>query len=105
MRFRSGASSSPASERFGGGLRLVQHVHAAEKVLDVHFRQTVLARAEKVTGAAQLQIGLRDLKAVVRAREHAQPLPGFFRRRIGHEHAVALRLAAPDASAQLVELR
>ena len=32
-------------------------------------------------------------------------LSGFFRRRIGHEHAVALRLAAPDASAQLVELR
>ena len=64
----------------------------------------MLARAEKVTGAAKPQILLGDLKTVVGFRHDFQPRLGIGIVTVGHKHAVALVLAAPHSAAKLVEL-
>ena len=65
-----------------------------------------LARAHDLARAADLQVVLGDLEAVVRLLHDPQPLARLLRLLVlREEDAVALGRAAPDAPAQLVELR
>ena len=64
----------------------------------------MLARAEEIAGAAQLQILLGYLEAVVRFGHDLQTRLSRLVIIIGDEHAIAFVLAAPDAAAQLVQL-
>src|SRR5579885_2779691 len=67
-----------------------------------------LARAEQRALAAQVQVGLGELEAVGRVDERLQPPLGRLRQLLDRprdEQAVALLAAAPDAAAQLVQLR
>src|SRR5579875_4031275 len=70
---------------------------------DAQFGDAALAHAEELAGAAQIQVCLCQLEAVVGGLEDVQPL---LRRLAGvsAEHvAVGLVLAAPDAPAKLVQ--
>ena len=61
----------------GLGLRGVKGAGVVHQVGDLQGGQAVLAAAEKVAGAALLQVGLCDAEAVVRAAERAQALAGL----------------------------
>src|SRR5881227_377858 len=65
-----------------------------------------LSRAKELSGAAKLQIGFRNLKAMRSAHHGIEPGAGFVghsKRR--HQNAVRLLRAAPDAPAKLMQLR
>src|SRR5208337_3688667 len=69
-------------------------------------RNTRLLGPEKFTGAAQFEIEFRDLETVVRAHHGVKTALAFFGNlATAHQHTIRFRRAAPDASAQLVELR
>src|SRR5262249_22203347 len=69
------------------------------------WRQAGLARAEEIAGTPQLEVWLGDREAISRALEYAQALEGVARHPVRHdEEAVRRRCAAPDASAELVQL-
>ena len=65
-----------------------------------HHGLPVLARAEELARAAQLEILLRDGKAVVGLRQRTQAVVG-----LGHQEAPALLRPAADAPAELMQLR
>src|SRR6266542_3551071 len=70
-------------------------------VAETEARHARLLRAEKLAGAAELEIALGHLEAAARPGEELQALLLLVR----HENAVRLSRAAPDAAAELVELR
>ena len=88
-----------------GGFCLVHQLKVAGEIRDLERGQTVLARAEKVTRTAQLQILLGDGKAVVGGGHRTQAVQIVVTRVVGDEDAVGFVSAAPDAPAQLVKLR
>ena len=63
-----------------------------------------LGGAEDVAFATHLEVDFGELEAVAVGGQGGQPLLGALGLRLGHEQAVALVLAAADASAELVEL-
>ena len=91
-------------KRVRGILRVAQDAHVGAETCDVHLRQTVLARAEKVAGSAQPQVLLGNFEAVVRALQNLQPLLRDVVIGFGKQDAVAPGPAAPDAAPELVEL-
>ena len=64
----------------------------------------MLPLPEEIAGPPQLQIFLRDLKAVVGLRQRLQAPPGLLAATLGHQHAVAFGLAAAHPAPQLVQL-
>ena len=100
-RFQQGVCGQQSG---GLGLRGVKGAGVVHQVGDLQGGQAVLAAAEKVAGAALLQVGLCDAEAVVRAAERAQALAGLGVFIVRNEHAPGLRAAAPDAPTQLVQL-
>ena len=99
-----------AKLRVGGeeGLGLLlcgfQHLGVRAEIRHVHLRQTVLARAEEIAGAAQTQILLGDLKAVVGLAHDRKAGLDLLALVVRDKDAPALVPAAPDAAAQLMEL-
>src|SRR6185312_16819074 len=86
--------------------RLLDQRDVALEVREAQQRHAGLTRTQEFAGAADQQVLPRDLEAVGRLVEHLQALL----RRIGQrlleqQYAGALRGAAPDAPAQLMQLR
>ncbi len=78
----------------------------AYRLGDLQADHTGLTAAEDFAGAAQLQVGLRDLEAVGgRAHRFEPAFRGVRQRYLVHQHALAGSGAAADAAAQLVQLR
>ena len=85
-------------------LRGLQHLRVRAEIRHVHLRQAMLAGAEEIARAAQTQILLGDLKAVVgftHDRKAGFYLLAFV---VGDKDAPALVPAAPDTAAQLMQL-
>src|SRR3990170_224399 len=96
-----GRGDGVESVLLGAGEQLV----VAQEVGDAEAQVAVLARAEELTRAAQFQIQLGDLEAVLRLGQRLQALAGHFADLSGrHQDAGGGVPAAPDAPAQLVEL-
>src|SRR5579883_1011358 len=74
------------------------------EVGDFQFGHAALAHADEVAGTAQAQVLLGELKAVVGVLEDQQAFLGLHAGVGAEDIAVGLVLAAPDASAKLVEL-
>src|SRR5450759_2234591 len=73
---------------------------------DVEAGQAALPRAEQIAFAAQLQVFLGDAEAVFSLAQHGKPrLGGFPERRLVEQQAGRGAGPAPDASAQLMQLR
>ena len=76
------------------------------EVGEAQQRQARLPRAEEFARAADAQVGTRDLEAVGLLEDHLEPRLGGVRQRLlEQQDARALRGAAPDAPAQLMQLR
>ena len=58
----------------------------------------MLAASQKIAGAAQSEVFLRDFKAVGRGAEGLEALSGLLVPVSGDEDTVGLRAAAPDAA-------
>src|SRR5262245_17276318 len=87
-------------------VRGLHDVAVAHEVAGAQLGQPGLPRPEEISRPAQLEVALRDREAVARRGHRLQPLarvigPG----RLIHQEAVRFPLAAPDAAAQLVQLR
>ncbi len=88
--------------------RSLEERTVATDVREVQVGKTRLARAEERAAAAQVEVDLRELEAVGRRDERLEPLLRGLRQlflRARDEQAVRLLRAAPDAAAQLVQLR
>ena len=72
---------------------------------DPEARQAALDEAQHVALAAQLPVALRELEAVADLGDRLEPRLRGLVGRVGDEHAERRHLAAPDAAAELVELR
>ena len=70
----------------------------------MHLRQTVLAGAEKVTGATEAQVLFGDPEAVVGAAHDLQPGADLLAVVVRHQDAVALMGPPAHPAAELVEL-
>src|SRR5262249_23718009 len=98
----------PRLDRRSGGTGPLEQGAITPEGCKAEVGETRLARAEQRAASAQLEIDLRELEAVARVAERLQTRV----RRIGQlllrprdEQAIRLLGAAPDAAAQLVELR
>src|SRR5690348_10737153 len=76
----------------------------AHRIRDAERRLAALPRAEQVAHPAQSEVVPRDLEAVVGPGEDAESLRGLLPD-VAQEDAVRLLRAAPDAPAELVQLR
>ena len=86
-------------------LRDLQHVDFLGDVGQLELGQAVLAGAEEFAGAAELQIHLGDLEAVVGvASSRCRRSSAVSVVRVGDQQAVRLLAAAADAAAKLVQL-
>src|SRR5437763_1029756 len=85
--------------------RLVEHFEFLGNVGHLEFGQAVLAGSEELTGAAELEVHLGDLEAVGGAGHGPESLLGLVGRGVGDQQAGGSVLAAPDAAAELMELR
>src|SRR5712692_4618013 len=90
-----------ADQRLGRLLRRFDEPGVALKVGKAQQRIATLPRSQVFSRAAQLEIALRDLEAVVTLVDHLEPVA----RQVGKQNAVACAGTAPDSSAQLVQLR
>ena len=72
--FRVGQPGILGQQRAGGLLRLAKQAHVPGQVHQLHLGQTVLAVAEKITGAPGFQVLLRDLKTVGGGGQDTQTL-------------------------------
>src|SRR3954452_3116979 len=90
----------------GGGFAAgdLEDFGVAEDVGETQRGQARLFRAEELAGAAELEVHFRDVEAVRRFDEGADAFPGGVVHLFGDQDAVALRRAAADAAAKLVEL-
>src|SRR6185503_2753966 len=69
-------------------------------------RQAALALAEEFAGSAQFEVVARDFETVALFEDHLEPRArGLRERRRIEQDADAVARAAPDAAAQLVQLR
>src|SRR5208337_5593558 len=83
-----------------------QQLAVADDVSHAEARNTRLLRPEKLAGAAQFEVKFRDLESIVRTHHGVETAFAFFGNLpTVHQHTIRLRRAAPDTSAQLVELR
>src|SRR6185503_16954894 len=90
----------------GLAARLFEDRAVAQQVGHAELGQSGLARAEEIAGAADLEVDLRDLEAVGRADHRVDPaLRVLAEPPAGHENGVGRPLPAPDAPAELVQLR
>ena len=100
------SSGSRATIKLGIVARRGQQIGMHGKIGDMEFGQAALALAEQLARAAQAQIFLGDDKAVVGLAHGLEPrLRGLAQRPVIDQQAARFRRAAPDASAQLVQLR
>src|SRR5262245_13195303 len=91
-----------------GGLlpRFLEDREVARKVGRAELGEARLPRAEELAVAAQLEVDLRDPKAVVGLGHRAHAAPRILAEPAAREQdAVRLPLAATDPAAQLVQLR
>src|SRR5499433_1196058 len=95
------------SRHEGEGLasRLLQHGAVAQEIRDAELRKTRLARAEEIARAAQLEVGLRDAKAIVRRRHGVDAAARLLGSRSREEDAVALPRSPPHPATKLMQLR
>src|SRR6266849_1439012 len=95
-----------ADQRLGRLLRRFDEPGVALKVSKAQQRIATLPRSQVFSRAAQLEIALRDLEAVVTLVDHLEPVARQVRKRfVVKQNAVACAGTAPDSSAQLVQLR
>ena len=86
--------------------RVLHQLMVAQQIADAKGRHTGLARAEKISRTAKLQIPFGNLEAVGRLGQRLEPIAALIgQRRLIQQHAVRLVRSAPDAPAQLMELR
>ena len=91
-----------------GGAGALEQVGVLAEPREVEIGEPRLAGAEKLPFAADLEVPFCELEAVGRRHHRLEPLPrhvGELLLRPGHEQAIRLLGPAPDASAQLVQLR
>src|SRR5258705_13116986 len=87
-------------------VRGLHDVAVPHQVARAQLRQPRLPRAEEVARPAQLEVALRDRKAVAGRGQRLQPLSRVIGpRRLIHQEAVRLPFASSDAAAQLMQLR
>src|ERR1700682_2708853 len=103
---QSGGLRGSVGEGEGFAAGLLEEFAVAERVGDVETKGAGLAGAEEFAGAAKLEIGFGDFKAVGGAHHGFEAGAGF----VGHAHradkdAVGFLRAAADASAKLMKLR
>jgi hypothetical protein len=92
--------------RLGDGACGLEQVRVASEVGEAQQRRPALARAEVLARAAQHEILVRDAETVRVLEDDAQARARGLRQRVLVEQdARALGRPAPDAAAQLVELR
>src|SRR3989454_10731722 len=89
--------------------RQLEQFAVAQRIGNVEAQLAVLARAKKLPRTAQLQVDLRDLKAVCGAHHGLQAHPRavvcFAVNLLGRpQDAVGFFRASPDAPSELVEL-
>ncbi len=89
----------------GVAARELEQGVVVNNIRNAQFRQAMLPRAEEFARAAQLQVLLRDAEAVGRRADDVQPLARLVPLRLGEEEEERRPAAAPDAAAQLVQLR
>src|SRR6185503_10989206 len=81
-------------------------VAIANEIAGAQLRKSRLPRAEEISGAAQLEIAFRNHEAVGGGRHRFQALARIVGpRRLIQQDAHRLRRTAPDAAAQLMQLR
>jgi hypothetical protein len=90
--------NEPAGVPLRGGQKVLVGHEVGEPE---HGVLAVLAASEKVTLSSDPQVRPRDLETVERVPEDPEPLRRVLSR-LGDKHAVALRRAAPDATAKLM---
>ena len=88
-----------------GALRVLKRLQIHLQAGHFEQRQAVLPVSEEIARSALRQVRFCNFEAVVRGAEGSQP-----RLRLGiavrrEEYAVGLRITAPDAAPQLMELR
>ena len=89
-----------------GCLHAGQQIGIADQVRDLELHEPGLARAEQLPGPAQLEVAARDFEAVGSVAQDPEALACERReRRPIEKDAGALDRPAPDAAAQLVQLR
>ena len=104
--WRAAIAGCDLRQRWAIVARLFQQRHVALEIGEAQHRQAALAAAEKFTGAAQQQILACDFEAVGQFENHLEPCAGEFRQgRLVQQHAHRFAAAAPDAPAQLMQLR
>lgn len=91
-------------EGVGVATGFFEDVAIAEEIGDAERRETVLAGAEDIAWAADLEIDFGQLEAVGGADEGFETLARVVGLRIAEDAAEAGILAAADAAAKLVEL-
>src|SRR5713101_6373365 len=80
----------------------------APELRELQIREPRLPRPQQLPAAAQLEVALRELESVVGADEGLEPGGRRIRQLVSRardQEAVRLLARAPDAPAQLVELR
>src|SRR4029077_8050031 len=83
----------------------LEQLGVADNVRDAKIRHAGLTRSEEFSGAARFQIELVDLKAVIGIDHGLEPALAFLRDfAAGHQNTIGFGCAAPDASAQLMQL-
>src|ERR1035437_10203788 len=87
----------------GAGSRDLAQRAVANRGGDSKRLLPALSFAEQVAHAAKLEVRLGDLEPVVRAHEDLET-PGHLRTHVAEQNAEALRGAAADATAKLMEL-
>src|SRR6266508_5843129 len=106
LHVRSGRPQIILDEAFSRLLRSFDELDVALKVSKAQQRIATLPRSQVFSRAAQLEIALRDLEAVVTLVDHLEPVARQARKRfVVKQDAVACAGTAPDSSAQLVQLR
>lgn len=92
-------------QRFGAAdlfarrlLRFHERLHVELQIGDLEKRQAVLPASQKIAGAAQGEVFLRNFEAVGRGAEGFETPAGLLIPVSGDEDAIRLRAAASDAA-------
>jgi len=81
-----------------------EQLEVFDQVGHLQLRQAVLAGAEELPGAAELEVFLGDAEPVGRFAQRLQPAKGQRAAGVGNEDAVGVVGPPPDSPAELVEL-
>ena len=79
--------------------------HVRLEIAELQRRQSALRRAEQIARPALIPVRFRHFEAVARLLQHRQLRRRFRRFLVAQQDAIRLVLAAPDAAAQLMQLR